>query len=752
MKKVLFGFALLTSLAVNPLRADLFWSDSMGYPPVPGLITTNSGGLWINHSGSQDTLVEAYPGSSAALAGNRYEVNQNLTGDIHRWFTTSTNQYYTSSSASLYASFIVAVTNLPDNAGGTYFAHFMDTSTFFRGRVFAMIPPNPYPYTSAALGTFRFGVANAQGDAASGTNGPNVIVPMDLALNTDYQVVLKVDLSAQTSTIWVNPTSESDTATSSGPALDNGPYASTNFLAALAFRQAVGEGILEIRNVRVGTSFSDVATGTPAIPVIGMQPANVTSYSANAAVLEVAASGMGALTYQWYQNGSPLPGQTSQLYVMNSLGAGDVGTYYCAVSNSAGGLLSSSAYVSVNTTPTAPTITTQPQNSTNYLGDTAQLSAFAAGTGPLMYQWRHAGTNISDGTPGWTGDASVISGSQSPYLTIANCSTFETGNYTCIVTSGGGTTPPSVTSNPAYLTVLPPRAVSIAYLRGLEDPTTWQSTNTTTLFNITGVITMMTNLSNGQSSYYIQDGTGGVNLFLYGTSFRPNIGDTVTASGVVSMYNNNMELICTAGNPYQPVTILSSGTNLPAPFVLDVTMTNSAAFMEALEGSVVMVTNVVFPAGTSTGTANTTVKTATVGGVPFLIFFPSGTDKDIASHTCPTFAYTITGVLNQFLSGTYSSTGYEINVSRWQDIVATAPPAVKVGQAVAGANLVLTWPAAPYSTLSSGAYCYSVLAADKVTGPYATIASGLTFNNTLGTYTVTNALSGSQKFYRVVSW
>jgi hypothetical protein len=68
-----------------------------------------------------------------------------------------------------------------------------------------------------------------------------------------------------------------------------------------------------------------------------------------------------------------------------------------------------------------------------------------------------------------------------------------------------------------------------------------------------------------------------------------------------------------------------------------------------------------------------------------------------------------------------------------------------------GDNIVLTWPAVPYTPGTRGAYAYSVLAATDVAGPYLPLASGLAFNTTNGSYTVTNALLGTQKFYRISS-
>ena len=692
MKKVLLVFTLLASLGAVPLQATLFWADTMAYTPAGGNITNISGGIWFTHSGGADTFIQNYPGSAAALAGNRYEVNQNNTGDIHRWLVPATTNQF--NSGSLYASFIVAATNLPANAGGSYFTHFMDTNTFFRGRVFNLLPSNPYPYTNAGPGTFRLGVANAQGDASNGTNGPNVIVPIDLALNTDYQIVLKVNIDFETATIWVNPASESDTANSSGAATDNGPYASTNFLAAFSFRQALGEGILEIRNVMVGDSFADVVTNTPAIPVIGQPPLGVTNYSGNAAILEVAASGMGVLTYQWYHNGSLMGGATSQSYVINSLGVGDVGSYSCAVTNSAGGLVSSSAYVSVNTTLTAPTITTRPQNATNFIGDTVVLTGIGAGSGPLTYQWQHLGglgyTNVVDGASPYTADGCVTSGSQSPYLTLTGVSTNETGWYQVIVT---GAQSPAKTSNPAYLLVLTGHPASIAYLHSLEDPSTWQATNTTTKFLVTGVITVYTNFVgyyNNEASYYIQDDTGGISLLNYYTAgtgnypigsvdWRPQMGDIVTAVGTLSMYNNNIEFHVSGDYDagYEYANVIDHTNVLPAPFVMSPYLTNNPAFMETnVEGRLIMLTNVYLPATNISSITGNKTLTVTSGGMPYYLNLPAGSDVDLRGHIIPAnaFAWTITGPCVQFYSGsTYSKAGYEISVSRWADIV-TAPP------------------------------------------------------------------------------
>ncbi len=746
MKRALLTLSCVGFAVVGLQAQTLFWYDTLNYPT--GNITTNSSGAWINHSGSADTLVVAYPGGVAAQAGNRYEVSQARTGDIHRWFDpVNTNAV---GSGTLYASFIVSVTNLPSNSGGTYFAHFSDAGTTsfgtqFRGRLFTIVPTNTFPYNNNVPGIFRFGVANAKGDAAFGTNGPTAVVPIDLALNTDYQVVLKYDIDNARCMIWVNPgTIEDETAANgSGWAFDIGAVA--NPLAAFCFRQATGEGNLVIRDLAVGQAFADVVTNTPAVPVIGLQPAGVTNFSGNAAVLEVAASGMGVLTYQWYKDGSVIPAGTYQTLQIASLSGSDEGLYYCAIGNSAGTTNSASAYLSVNTTPTPLTFTLQPVNTTNNIGQSATLTANAVGTGPISYQWKFNGAALSDGPSQIVGDTSVVSGSQTPVLQIANLSTNETGNYSVTVTGGAGS---PITSTNAYLRVVAPTPVGIAYLRTLLDTTTWQTTDTTTMFTITGVITTFTNTTSGTtSSYYIQDNTGGINLFVTGagaTAFRPQMGDIVTATGTLLSYNNSLELQCLTSNPYQTYGVVGH-TNLPAPFVFSPLLTNNPALMEqTIEGRFVMLTNVYFPStGTQTFKSGNTIVT-NQNGVPFIVYV-GGQCTNVIGQPMPTFAYSVLGALTQYKSGsTYANSGYEVYLTTTDQLITTPPPAPTVAATLSANKVVLTWDAVPYN------YSYTVLVADDVSGPYAPLAAGLSFTSAAGTYT-DNIGSTGQKFYKIVS-
>ena len=83
-----------------------------------------------------------------------------------------------------------------------------------------------------------------------------------------------------------------------------------------------------------------------------------------------------------------------------------------------------------------PIITSAPSGGGVQLGGSATLSAGALGVGPLMFQWRHAGTNLL----GATGST----------LILTNLQTSDLGVYDVVVSNPGG----SVISAPAILTTL----------------------------------------------------------------------------------------------------------------------------------------------------------------------------------------------------------------------------------------------------------------------------------------------------------
>ncbi len=194
------------------------------------------------------------------------------------------------------------------------------------------------------------------------------------------------------------------------------------------------------------------ATLTVNDPAITTQPASQTLPPGTNASLHVVAVGTPTLTYQWYKDNSPLSdggrisGSSSANLSITGFTSGDAGTYDVVVMN---GLSSSVTSSNAILATTDPSITTEPQNSTNVYGTTATFQVVASGTPPFSYQWQKIGTGpLSDG--------GNISGSKSNILTISTVSLPDAGTYFVTVTNAIG----SVDSVAAVLVVRDPAVIA----------------------------------------------------------------------------------------------------------------------------------------------------------------------------------------------------------------------------------------------------------------------------------------------------
>ena len=241
--------------------ADSIWQETFNYTNGAISITSTNGAVapaltnWITHSGALDAFV-----NNRRLEVNSSSANGGLavtrTGDINRQFSTTNNSVYTNTHQLIYASFIVNFTNLP-TANGAHFAHFKagtPTSSTFQGRLWALIG-NPAQTTNnftTQANTFRLGVSQAG-------NSPNKTLGVDLALNTDYQVVMGWDpVTLTASTLWVNPIAASDASVTTS---DTFTPSAANIANSFAFRQASGFGaFLTVSNVTIATTFLEALT------------------------------------------------------------------------------------------------------------------------------------------------------------------------------------------------------------------------------------------------------------------------------------------------------------------------------------------------------------------------------------------------------------------------------------------------------------------------------------------------------------
>ncbi len=229
-----------------------------------------------------------------------------------------------------------------------------------------------------------------------------------------------------------------------------------------------------------GTVTSASATLTvnpaPVPPGITTQPANLTVTAPNQASFSVVATGDAPLAYQWRRNGSNISGATSASYVLNPTAVSDSGAQFdVVVSNAAGTVTSSAATLTVNPAPVPPSITTQPANLTVTAPNQASFSVVATGDAPLAYQWRRNGSNISGAT-------------SSSYVLNPTAVSDSGAQFDVVVTNGAGTitsavatltvnptpVPPSITTQPANLTVTAPNQASFSVVATGDAPLAYQ--------------------------------------------------------------------------------------------------------------------------------------------------------------------------------------------------------------------------------------------------------------------------------------
>jgi endonuclease/exonuclease/phosphatase family metal-dependent hydrolase len=308
---------LLFAASLVPARAVVLLNESFDYTNGP--LITVSGGLWTHTSGTTSGELDVAAGVANLTGGEGEDVSAPLAGQPYPAGGT-TNVFY--------AGFTVRFSGLPNN-GGTYFAHFDGSG--FRARVWALTGGAP-------ASKFRLGLSSTTSTSANVTN------LTDLALNTTYNLVVRLTNSTGVATLWINPASESDASVTTTEA------APGSTVSELALRQSAGFGTLAIDQLRVATTFGEVVfTNPPASlpPEILAQPADQPALPGEPVLLSVSASGADPLSYQWQFNGTNLTDATNSTLLLTNVGPAHSGLYGATVTNVAG---------ATNTTPAQLTV------------------------------------------------------------------------------------------------------------------------------------------------------------------------------------------------------------------------------------------------------------------------------------------------------------------------------------------------------------------------------------------------------------
>ncbi len=243
MKKTLLtlstiAFSLLASHGDNVL-SDSFTTYPNG--PIVGAL----GSPWAQNTGTAGTMLASNSSLELSGAASRTE---DIVAPLSRLLTNSTD-------TAAYSSFNIRVLSLPAT-NGAYIAHFTAAGSLgnHRGRIWLSLT------NTSVAGKIRLGIGNTTGSSAA--TGP---WPTELDTNVVYKVVTRLDLTTGLCTLWIDPTSESD------PSVTDATAVGVQGISHFGFRQATGEGVSRVNDLRVGSTFNDVAgpNSPPTISSIG---------------------------------------------------------------------------------------------------------------------------------------------------------------------------------------------------------------------------------------------------------------------------------------------------------------------------------------------------------------------------------------------------------------------------------------------------------------------------------------------------
>jgi uncharacterized repeat protein (TIGR01451 family) len=198
----------------------------------------------------------------------------------------------------------------------------------------------------------------------------------------------------------------------------------TNTTLTLSNAQPAQAGSYTVRVTNlVGAVLSSPATLTVLGPVtITTQPQSQTVLSGTTVTFTVTASGTPPLSYQWEFEGAELAGQTGASLVLSGVQTNQSGAYRVRVTNPVGSVNSDVATLTVLE---LPVFLVQPQSATNTAGSTARLTALAAGTTPLSYQW-------------FLNQTTRLAGQTNATLQFTNAQTSHSGAYTVTASNIAG--------------------------------------------------------------------------------------------------------------------------------------------------------------------------------------------------------------------------------------------------------------------------------------------------------------------------
>ncbi len=181
-------------------------------------------------------------------------------------------------------------------------------------------------------------------------------------------------------------------------------------------------------------------------PAFTTQPDNQEINEGDSVSFKVCAKGTPSPTYQWYFNGEPIDGATSDTYKICNAALNQAGDYYCVASNAIDFVQSDTATLTVDAPPgpQLPYFTSITGSVYTLSGQQVIFDAEVSGDEPITFQWNifNATTENWDPIPGATNNTLVFNSVQ----------VSDAGFYQVVATNDAGST----TSDDIGLQVLTP--------------------------------------------------------------------------------------------------------------------------------------------------------------------------------------------------------------------------------------------------------------------------------------------------------
>jgi beta-galactosidase len=254
-------------------------------------------------------------------------------------------------------------------------------------------------------------------------------------------------------------------------------------LTKVALRSTFTPGVVTVTATTPGLVSSTVqlnSVAPPALvqsqaPSIIVPPVSTSITAGQSATFTVAATGSGALNYQWYLGNTAIAGATGISYTTPATTLADNNeTFMVTVTSASGyGAVTSNPVTLSVVAPANATITTQPASQTAVVGQTATLSVVASGSPELNYVWYEDNVQVANGPQNnFTTPVLAAAGTHTFYVVVSNpLNNVQSSNAVLTVNAA---TPVSFVTQPANQIAATNQPVQLTAVVAGSAPYTYQ--------------------------------------------------------------------------------------------------------------------------------------------------------------------------------------------------------------------------------------------------------------------------------------